>query len=121
DGVARGVPVVQNTAEPGLPLVGGDDVALDAAALGDHRDQDIRVAAEQRLEAAAHAVEQSAARRHAVLDDLVEARAELAAWQRDEDLRIDHDVARLVKRADQVLAGRVVYADLSPDCAIHLG
>ena len=37
-----------------------------------------------------------------------------------EHLRIDHDVMRLVKRANQVLAGRMVHADFPADCAVHL-
>ena len=54
------------------------------------------------------------------LIDLVEPGAELAARQRAEHRRIDDDGVRLVERADQVLAERVVDADLAADRAVHL-
>ena len=65
-------------------------------------------------------IEQRAAGDHAVLDDFVQAGSELAPRQRLQQLRIDHDDRRLVKRADQVLAERVVDADLAADRAVHL-
>ena len=54
------------------------------------------------------------------LIDFVEARAELAARQRREQRRIDDDQRRRMKRADQVLALRMVDADLAADRAVDL-
>ena len=56
----------------------------------------------------------------AVLDHLVEPGAELAARQRGEDRRIDDHGVRLVEGADQVLAERMIDADLAADRAVHL-
>ena len=46
--------------------------------------------------------------------------AELAPRQRREERRVDRDHRRLMERADQVLAQRVVDADLAADRAVHL-
>ena len=54
------------------------------------------------------------------LTTLVQAGSELAAGQGLQQLRIDHDNGGLVKGADQVLAERVVDADLAADRAVHL-
>ena len=79
-----------------------------------------RLALEDRRQAGREPIEQRPAGDHAVLDDLVEAGAELAARQRGEQLRIDRHRQGLMKRADQVLAERVVDADLAADRAVHL-
>ena len=42
--VAGGVAEVEDAARPGFALVGGDDLALDAARLGDDRRQRLRIA-----------------------------------------------------------------------------
>ena len=60
------------------------------------------------------------ARRHAVLDDFVEPRPELPPRQRAEHRRVDDDRVRLIERADQVLAERMVDADLAADGAVDL-
>ena len=46
--------------------------------------------------------------------------AELAARQRRQHRRVDDDRVRLIERADQVLAERVIHADLAADGAVHL-
>ena len=80
----------------------------------------VGIAREDRLRVLRDAIEQPAARDHAVFHDLVQARAELAARQRAEHQRIDRDHRRLVEGANQVLAERVIDADLSADRAVHL-
>ena len=65
-------------------------------------------------------IEQRAARDDAVLDDFVQAGAELAARERGEELRVDDHRRRLVIGADEVLAGGVVDADLAADRAVDL-
>ena len=54
------------------------------------------------------------------LIDLVEPRPELAPRQRAEHRRIDDDRVRLIERADQVLAERMIDADLAADGAVDL-
>src|SRR5262249_60297120 len=56
----------------------------------------------------------------AVLDDLRETGDELATRQRRQRIDVGKDEARLVERADQVLASRVVDARLAADGSIHL-
>ena len=58
--------------------------------------------------------------RHAVLDDFVEARPELAAGQRREQGRIDDDDPRLVEGADEVLAAWQVDTHLAADGRVDL-
>ena len=53
-------------------------------------------------------------------DHLVEAGPELAPRQRRDQQRIDDHQPRLVERADQVLAERVIHADLAADGAVDL-
>ena len=78
------------------------------------------VARQHRLGLARQQVEEVAAGDHAVFHHLVEPRAELAPRQRGQRQRVGHDQHRLVERADQVLAERVVDADLAADRAVHL-
>ena len=59
---------------------------------------------EDRIHLSIDPIEQIAARRHAVFDDLVQSRAKLAAWQRFEERGVDGDERRLMERADQVLS-----------------
>ena len=66
------------------------------------------------------AIEQIATRNHAVFHDLIETRAEFTSRQRLEQRRIDDDESGLVERADQVLAERVIDADLAADRAVDL-
>ena len=86
----------------------------------DERRHGIAVAIEDRRQRVAHAIEQRRLRDHAVLDHFVQAGAEFAARQCFEHHRIGHHQARRVKRADQVLAERVVDAGLAADRAVHL-
>ena len=65
-------------------------------------------------------IEQRPAPDHSVLDHFVQPGAELPARQRAQHARIGQDERGLVKRADQVLAQRVVDAHLAADGAVHL-
>ena len=65
-------------------------------------------------------IEQRAARDDAVLDDFVQAGAELAAGKRGEELRVDDHGRRLMIGADEILARGVVDADFSADRAVDL-
>jgi hypothetical protein len=94
---------VEGAAQAGFALVLLDDPGFDRARLADDRHQRLGVALEQRLQRAGDTREQIRARDHAVLDDLVEAGAELATRQRAEERGIDHDQRGRMERADQVL------------------
>ena len=64
--------------------------------------------------------EQTGVGDHAVLDHLVQPGAELAARQRVEQQRVDHNRDWLVESADEVLAERMVDSHLAADGRIHL-
>jgi len=55
------------------------------------------------------------------LDDLGESGRELAVGKRIERVGVDNHRARLMERADHVLAERVVHAGLAADRGVHLG
>ena len=95
-------------------------LALMRAGLRDDRHEHGLIASEEGAQPIADAIEQVPARDDAVLHDFVEPRAELAARQRREQRRIDRDGRGRVERADQILAQRVVDADLPSHGAIHL-
>ncbi len=121
EGVADRVAEVQYSAQPRLPLVLFDDIAFDAAAIRDHGRQDARLTRKQPRHLRTHLIEERPVGDDAVLDDFVQARPELATRQRRQESRIDDHRGGLVVGADQVLPRGVVDADLSADCAVHLG
>ena len=118
--VAGGVAEVEHASRAAFALVARDHVGLDPAAFGDHRLEDVRITLEELLDRAADAIEQAAARGHAVLDDFVEPGPELPSRKARDQQGIDHHEPRLVKRADQVLAQRMVHAHLAADGAVDL-
>ena len=120
DRVSRRVAEVQDPAQSPLALVPSHHVGLDPARFGDDRRQRFGRAREDRLAISRDAIEERGARRHPVLDHLVQPGAELAARQRGEHERIDDNRVRLVEGADQVLAQRVVDAHLAADGAVDL-
>ena len=65
-------------------------------------------------------IEQRGAGDDAVLDDLVQAGAKLAARQRRQHVGVGDHEARRMKRANEVLAERVIDADLAADRAVDL-
>jgi hypothetical protein len=67
----------------------------------------------RRFDVASQSIEQRTARDHSVLHDFVEAGSELTPRECCQQLRIDDDHCRLMKRANQVLAERVIDADLA--------
>ena len=111
---------VQHSPRARFSFVGRDDRGFDAARFGDDRGQGGRRALENGLPLGRDAVEQRRARGHAVLDDFVQARAELPAGQCRQHQRIDDDGVRLIEGSNQVLAERVVDAHLPADRRVHL-
>src|SRR5690606_35564312 len=104
-----------------LALVAHDNVGLDAAAVGDDAGEGGRIVRGDEVEAAVDVIEEPLRRDDAVLHDLVQAGAELAARQRREHVGIAHDERGRVEGADEVLAGRQVYPDLTADRTVDLG
>ena len=119
--VSYGVSEVQRSAQTTLALVLRDDGRLDPAGLCDDGDKGIRFSREDLGEVLTDPLKEFTARDDAVLDDFVEASAELSPRERLEQLRIGHHDDGLVKRSDQVLAQRVIDADFSTDGAVDLG
>ena len=119
--VADGVAVVQHRPELGLLLVTLDDRGLDPARPGDHPLERRQIAREQRAGVPFDVDEVRRVGDDAVLDDLREAGAELPVGQRDDDVGIHEDEARLVEGADQVLGAGMVDRGLAADRGVHLG
>src|SRR5215208_1940031 len=111
--MAHGVPEVEDAAQATFALVLRHNVGLDAARFDNGRTEHSGITGEDGFRLAPDPLEQAAARDHSVLDDLVQARAELASWQRGEQRRINRDERRLVKGNDEVLAEREVDANFS--------
>ena len=97
-----------------------DDRRLDPARFADDVGEQRGVALEERRQIGRQPIEQRPAGDHPVFDDLVEPGAELAARQRGEQVGVDRDGERLMEGADQVLAERMIDADLAADRAVHL-
>jgi len=118
--VAYCVSEIENSSKSALALVLGYHIGLDAAGIDDGRNERGRILCEDGFGVRVQAIEQIAIRNHAVLHDFIETRTEFTARQRLEQRRIDDDESGLVKRTDQVLAERVIDADLSADRAVDL-
>ena len=78
------------------------------------------LAPDYRAEIASHALEQAAVGDHAVLDHFVQTGPEVAPGERAEHFRIREYGQRLMERANQVLAERMIDADLAADGAVDL-
>ncbi len=119
DRVGEGVPEVEQRPAPfgrQLALVRRDDGRLDRAAPPDHGGQ---LGARRPQRRALDGGEKLGVAEQARLDHLGHAGGELPAGQRGEQAGGDVDPARLVERADQVLAGREVDPGLAADGAVH--
>ena len=72
------------------------------------------------FDVAGQPIEQWTARDHSVLHDFVQTRSEFTPRECFQQVRIDDDDRRLMKRANQVFPKRVVDADLAADRTVHL-
>ena len=118
--VSGGVAEVEDAAQARFLLVLRDHVRLDPARLGDDRGQHLGFTIEDRAMLLRDTFEERGAGGDAVLDDFIEAGAELAARQRAEHRRVGDHRVRLVEGADQVLPERMVDADLAANRAVDL-
>src|SRR6266568_4490810 len=121
DGMANGVAEVQNFAQPGLGFVLADDLCLDGTAAFDHDLQQFGIEFEQLGQLPFEQLEQGRIVNDSVLDDLGKAGPELPRGQGAESVQVAQNQPRLMKGADEVLAGRNIHADFAADRAVHLG
>jgi hypothetical protein len=104
------VAVVEDRAPPGaLELIGFDVSRFDSCRRRDHIGQRGRIARQQRRRVDLEVVDQC------VLRDLTEATAVLTLGQRGQYVRVRDDRARLVERADEILAFGQIHAGLATD------
>ena len=96
---------VQDRAQTALSLILSHNTGLDLAAARHHRRKRVGVALEQFGHDLFEALEQFHVVNDAVFDDFGEAGAKLARRQRLQRVEIAEHEARLVKCADQILAG----------------
>ena len=108
----RRSPASRSSAETTLALIAHDSAMIGVSTAGSRA----KIAVRSRVIRS----KRRRTRRHAILDDFVEPRPELPPRQRAEHGRIDDHRVRLIERADQVLAERMVDADLAADRAVHL-
>ena len=119
--VREGVAVVEQGAETGdFIFVLLDDVGLEPAASGDNAAEDVGRALVHVRGVRFEKGEKLRVEDHAVFDDFGQARAVIPIGQRGQRRRVDEHAQGLVERADQVLALRVVDADLSADRAVDV-
>ena len=120
DGMAEGVAEIEQRAVALLAFVARDDVGLDLARALDGMRQRGGIARQQLRGVRFQPVEELAVDDEPVLDDLGEAGAQLAIGQGAERVGIGEHRGGLMKRADEILAARVVDAGLAADRRIHL-
>ena len=106
---------IQQRALPRLALVAAHHACLDLAGPADGARKRRRLALAQGRQVGDHFLEVPGVGEQPVLQDFRQAGGELARWQRLQDIGVRHDDARLVERADQVLAVRMVDAGLAAD------
>src|SRR5262249_29525626 len=115
------VPEVEGGTQAGdLAFVAGHHGRLLPAGGRDHSYQEVAIEPQQVVQTGLDVGEQIRVADDAVLDDLRETGDELATRQRRQRIDVGEDEARLVERADQVLASRVVDARLAADSGIYL-
>src|SRR3546814_1328762 len=112
--------VEQRADVPRLALVGGDDARLGRNTMGNRPMPGFAVAGEQRGAVRLAPGEKDGIVDQAVFDHLGIARAQFARRQGGERRRVDQDDRRLVKGADQILAGGDVDRSLAADAAVDL-
>jgi hypothetical protein len=83
-------------------------------------DQRFGLSRQQAVQVCFDPVQEFRVERGAVLDDFGKPRDELALWQRLERVHVGDDEARLVERADHVLAGRVIDRRLAAHRGVDL-
>ena len=120
NGMAKGMPKIQNGAQSRLALVLPHHQRFDLAAALHRVRQCLRLASHQRADVGLNPVQKHHVRDGPVFDDLGQTRAELALRQRLERVQVTNDALRLVKRANHVFPQRVVDGGFTAYRRIHL-
>mmetsp|Transcript_24634 Transcript_24634/g.76094 ORF Transcript_24634/g.76094 Transcript_24634/m.76094 type:complete len:204 (-) Transcript_24634:373-984(-) len=121
DGVAEGVAQIERGAEAGLSLVVSHDRSLIlTTSLNGFADR-LGMSRRQRSHVLFLPLEEGGVADETVLDDFRHARGVLAFGQSVQRVHVDQDAARLVKRADHVLALGVVHRRLPADGRVDHG
>nr|GEU28520.1 hypothetical protein [Tanacetum cinerariifolium] len=120
DGVAERVAEIEDGAQAAFALVLAHDLGLDFARAGDGIREGALVARHQQADIGFDPVEERGVDDGAVLDHLSQAGRQFAVGQGFQGGRIGNHCARLVKRADHVLAQRMVDAGLAAHRRIDL-
>ncbi len=125
DGVAEGVAEVEDHAEAGFALVGGDDVGFDADAGGDDAGEEGGVlgvgGGEDAVGAGFEEAEELGGADDAGLDGFLEAGAELAWGEGGEGGGVGEDGEGVVEAAGEVFACEEVDAGFAADGGVDLG
>jgi hypothetical protein len=120
DRMTEGMAQIEQGAHAALPFVGGDDFGLVAARTFDGIDQRRRLARQQPVNIFFEPEKKFRIANEPVFNDLGQAGAQFALWQRRQRIGIDDHRLRLVKRADHVLAERMIDPGLAADRRIDL-
>ena len=99
-GMADGVPIVQDAAQPALPFVLRDDFRLDLARAPDHVKRRLWRKAQRIARMIFEIGEERLVKDDAILDDLAEPRANLALGQRGKGGEVGEDGGGLIERTD---------------------
>ncbi len=121
DGVAEGVAEVQKRPGAALALVSCHHLRLVSAGAVDDEGQRFAVEIQHRAQVRLYPGEKFEVADEAVLDNLGESGAELPEGKGPKGRRVRENAARLVERADHVLAQAVIHRGLAADRGVHLG
>jgi len=120
DRVPERVPEIQQRALALFALIAPNDARLDLAGARDRVRKRLLIQCQQRRQLAHRALEVIVIGQKAMLEHFRQPCRQLARRQAAQHRRVGHDHRRLVKSADQVLAGRMVDAGLAADRGIDL-
>ena len=128
DGMAERMPQVQPGADAAFGFVGGDDFSLHLAAVIHRLRQQIGLLCHQPGHIAFQPVQKFRIAQHAVFDHFGHAGGKLARRQSGQNIQIGKHRLRLVKRADHILAQRMIDGgfaahrriDLAQQCGRYL-
>ncbi len=120
DGVAEGVAEVEQRALTAFALVLHHHLGLVAAGTFDGIGQHIGIARQQRIQVGFQPGEESRVADQSVFDHLGETGGQLAVRECVQRCRVGDHAARLVERADHVLAERVIDAGLAAHRGVDL-
>ena len=118
--VAEGVAEIENPAQIAFALVGADDLGFDANRSRNNAFDNLRLLRQNLRGAAVQRFEQIPVADHATFYDFVQAGPVFADRQCLENSGIDQNRERLVKTAQQVLAGDKIHAGFAPHGRVHL-